>query len=90
MFYFHEWDSTQHRNMWWNVFENGQVKSLIFEVDTFRRGTEDATRIMLAIHNHGVGLCGVFTFEVAETKAAQVNGFARLNQHPLQCTIEED
>ena len=55
----------------------------------FRLSRDEATRVMLTIHNHGVGLCGIFTFEVAETKAARVNRYARQNQHPLQCTIEE-
>lgn len=55
----------------------------------FRMSQEDATRVMLTVHNHGVGLCGVFTFEVAETKAAQVVAFARMHQHPLQCAVEE-
>ena len=55
----------------------------------FRLSRDEATRVMLTIHNHGVGLCGIFTFEVAETKAAKVNCYARLNQHPLQCMIEE-
>jgi ATP-dependent Clp protease adaptor protein ClpS len=47
-----------------------------------------STRIMLEIHTRGKGVCGVFTREVAETKAAQVNAFARENQHPLLTTLE--
>ncbi len=55
----------------------------------FQKDRESATRIMLHVHNHGVGECGVYTFEVAETKVAQVMDFARQNQHPLQCVMEK-
>jgi len=55
----------------------------------FRMGIEDATRVMLQVHQKGVGVCGVFTYEVAETKVSQVTDFARENQHPLQCTLEK-
>ncbi|MCO5066044.1 MAG: ATP-dependent Clp protease adapter ClpS [Rhizobiaceae bacterium] len=55
----------------------------------FQKDRETATRIMLHVHNHGVGECGVYTFEVAETKVAQVMDFARQNQHPLQCVMEK-
>jgi ATP-dependent Clp protease adaptor protein ClpS len=56
----------------------------------FNKSREDATRIMLHVHQHGVGVCGVFTYEVAETKVAQVTDTARRHQHPLQCTMEKD
>lgn len=56
----------------------------------FSKGREDATRIMLHVHQHGVGICGVYTYEVAETKVANVIEFARRHQHPLQCTMEKD
>ena len=55
----------------------------------FSKGREEATRIMLHVHHHGVGECGVFTYEVAETKVTQVMDFARKNQHPLQCVMEK-
>lgn len=55
----------------------------------FQKDRETATRIMLHVHNHGVGECGVYTFEVAETKVSQVMDFARQNQHPLQCVMEK-
>lgn len=55
----------------------------------FSKGPEEATRIMLHVHQHGVGECGVFTYEVAETKVTQVMDFARKNQHPLQCIMEK-
>jgi ATP-dependent Clp protease adaptor protein ClpS len=56
----------------------------------FNKNREDAVEIMLHVHRHGVGVCGVFTFEVAETKVAQVIEFARRHEHPLQCTMEKE
>ena len=50
---------------------------------------EQATRVMLHVHQKGVGVCGVFPYEIAETKVNQVMDFARQNQHPLQCTLEK-
>ncbi len=56
----------------------------------FHKDPEEATRIMLHVHHHGVGVCGVYTYEVAETKVAQVIEYARQHQHPLQCTMEKE
>ena len=56
----------------------------------FRMTVEQATEVMLHVHQKGVGICGVFTFEVAETKVAQVLELARRNEHPLQCTMERE
>ena len=56
----------------------------------FQKSREEATRIMLHVHRRGVGVCGVYTYEVAETKVTQVMDLARQNQHPLQCTIEKE
>ena len=56
----------------------------------FNKSRDDATRIMLHVHQHGVGVCGIFTYEVAETKVSQVIDTARRHQHPLQCTMEKD
>lgn len=56
----------------------------------FNKSREQATRIMLHVHQKGVGVCGVYTFEVAETKVAQVMDLARRNEHPLQCTMEKE
>ncbi len=56
----------------------------------FNKNREEAVQIMLHVHRHGVGVCGVFTFEVAETKVAQVIEFARRHEHPLQCTMEKE
>jgi len=55
----------------------------------FRMDREKATRIMLHVHTRGVGVCGVFTKDIAETKVQQVNDYSRSNQHPLLCTMEE-
>jgi ATP-dependent Clp protease adaptor protein ClpS len=55
----------------------------------FKMGIEDATRVMLHVHQRGVGVCGIFPYEVAETKVAEVMDFARKNEHPLQCTLEK-
>jgi ATP-dependent Clp protease adaptor protein ClpS len=55
----------------------------------FRMDLEQATRVMLHVHQRGVGVCGIFPYEVAETKVNQVMDFARQNQHPLQCTLEK-
>ena len=56
----------------------------------FAKSREEATRIMLHVHQRGVGICGVFTYEIAETKVNQVMDFARRHQHPLQCTLEKE
>lgn len=55
----------------------------------FAMDLEQATRVMLHVHQKGVGVCGIFPYEVAETKVNQVMDFARQNQHPLQCTLEK-
>ena len=55
----------------------------------FSKTQEEATKIMLHGHQQGVGICGVFSYEIAETKVMQVMDCARQNQHPLQCTIEK-
>ncbi len=56
----------------------------------FSKNKQEATDIMLHVHRRGVGLCGVFTYEVAETKVNQVMDFARANEQPLQCTMEKE
>lgn len=56
----------------------------------FNKNKQEATDIMLHVHRRGVGLCGVFTYEVAETKVNQVMDFARANEQPLQCTMEKE
>jgi ATP-dependent Clp protease adaptor protein ClpS len=54
----------------------------------FHKGTEEATRLMLDVHTKGKGACGVFTLDVARTKAQQVQRLARRHEHPLQCELE--
>ncbi len=56
----------------------------------FGKGREEATVIMLHVHQKGVGVCGVYTYEIAETKVTQVMDFARQHSHPLQCTMEKE
>lgn len=56
----------------------------------FGKSQEEATRIMLHVHHKGVGVCGVFTYEIAETKVTQVMDFSRQHDHPLQCTMEKE
>ena len=58
--------------------------------DVFNKSREEAMRIMLHVHNQGVGECGVYPFEVAETKVTRVMDTARKNQHPLQCVMEKE
>ena len=54
----------------------------------FNLDRNTSTRIMLEVHTHGKGVCGIFTHEIAETKVSQVNDYARENEHPLLCTLE--
>jgi ATP-dependent Clp protease adaptor protein ClpS len=55
----------------------------------FNKTEEEATRVMLLVHNHGIAECGIYTYEVAETKVVQVMESARKHQHPLQCVMEK-
>jgi ATP-dependent Clp protease adaptor protein ClpS len=74
------------------VLLNDDYTPMEFVVDVLERffalGRTAATRIMLEVHTRGRGVCGVFTYEIAETKVAQVTTYARDNQHPLMCTLE--
>jgi ATP-dependent Clp protease adaptor protein ClpS len=56
----------------------------------FHKTHEEAVQIMLHVHQKGVGVCGVYTYEVAETKVTQVMDLAQQHQHPLQCTLEKE
>ena len=56
----------------------------------FGKNADEATKIMLHVHQKGVGVCGVYTYEVAETKVTQTMDLARKHQHPLQCTLEKE
>lgn len=55
----------------------------------FGMDREKATRVMLTVHSQGKGVCGIYTYEIAETKVAQVNEYAQRHQHPLLCSMEE-
>jgi len=55
----------------------------------FNKDRETAYRIMMHVHQHGIGECGIYTYEVAETKVTQVMDFSRKHQHPLQCVMEK-
>ncbi len=72
---------------------NDDYTPMDFVVDVlqqfFNLDLDRATQVMLHVHTRGRGICGVFTREVAETKVAQVNEYARMNQHPLLCTMEK-
>ena len=87
-------DKTQKPSMYKVLLLNDDYTPMEFVVHVlerfFSKSQEDATRIMLHVHNHGVGICGVYTYEIAETKVTQVVDFARQHQHPLQCTMEKD
>ena len=75
------------------VLINDDYTPMEFVVDILQRffamDRTKATRVMLEVHTKGKGVCGVFTYEIAETKVAQVTTYARDHQHPLMCTLEE-
>ena len=56
----------------------------------FAKGNEEATQIMLHVHQKGIGICGVYTYDIAETKAVQVTNYARKYEHPLQLQLEKE
>ncbi|MCL4781020.1 MAG: ATP-dependent Clp protease adapter ClpS [Gammaproteobacteria bacterium] len=72
---------------------NDDYTPMEFVVDVLERifamDRQKATRVMLEVHTRGKGICGVFTYEIAETKVAQVGAYAQQHQHPLLCTLEE-
>lgn len=85
---------TKKPSMYKVLMLNDDYTPMEFVIEVLERffgmGRENATQIMLHVHHRGVGLCGVYTYEVAETKVNQVMDLARKQQHPLQCTIEKD
>ena len=85
---------TQKPSMYKVILLNDDYTPMEFVVHVLRRffhkNDEDAARIMLHVHRHGVGVCGVYPFDVAETKVTQVIDYARRNEHPLQATLERD
>jgi ATP-dependent Clp protease adaptor protein ClpS len=84
---------TKRPNMYRVLILNDDYTPMEFVIHVlerfFNKSREDATRIMLHVHHHGVGECGVYTYEVAETKVTQVMDFARQHQHHLQCVMEK-
>lgn len=85
---------TKKPSLWRVVLLNDDYTPMEFVVHIlqsfFGMNEHTAAQVMLHVHHKGVGVCGVFTYEVAETKVAQVTEYARSNQHPLQCTMEKE
>ena len=85
---------TKRPNLYRVLLLNDDYTPMEFVVDVlqhiFQKNREEATKIMLHVHQKGVGICGVYTYEVAETKVTQTVDYARKNQHPLQCTLEKE
>lgn len=85
--------ATKRPNMYRVLLLNDDYTPMEFVVHVlerfFQKSREEATRVMLHVHHHGVGECGIYTYEVAETKVTQVMDFARKHQHPLQCVMEK-
>lgn len=75
------------------ILNNDDYTPMEFVIDVLQKffsyDIERATQLMLTVHHHGKAICGVFTAEVAETKVAQVNEYARENEHPLLCSLEK-
>ncbi len=85
--------ATKRPSLYRVLMLNDDYTPMEFVVDVlirfFQKSEAEATEIMLHVHNHGVGECGVFTYEIAETKVTQVMDFAVKHQHPLQCVMEK-
>jgi ATP-dependent Clp protease adaptor protein ClpS len=75
------------------IILNDDFTPMEFVVNTiqrfFNKSVDEATRIMLKIHTEGMGVCGIFPVDIAETKMNQVLNYAKEHQHPLQCIIEK-
>lgn len=84
---------TKRPNMYRVLILNDDYTPMEFVVHVlekfFNMDVEAATQVMLHVHHHGIGECGIFTYEIAETKVTQVMDFARKHQHPLQCVMEK-
>jgi len=85
---------TKKPSMYKVLMLNDDYTPMEFVVDVlqhiFQKTRDEATKIMLHVHQKGVGVCGIYTYEVAETKVTQTVDYARKNQHPLQCTLEKE
>lgn len=84
---------TRRPSMYRVLLLNDDYTPMEFVVDileqVFHKSRDEAVAVMLNVHQNGVGVCGVYSFDVAETKVAQVAATARQNEHPLQCTMEK-
>jgi ATP-dependent Clp protease adaptor protein ClpS len=84
----------QRPSMYKVILLNDDYTPMDFVVEVlesfFQMERTQATQVMLHVHTRGMGICGVFTHDIAETKVAQVNDYSRSNQHPLLCTMEEE
>lgn len=87
-------EKTKKPSMYRVILMNDDYTPMEFVVQVlmgiFKKTQEEAYRVMMAVHKNGIGVCGVYTFEVAETKVAQVMDAAKRSQHPLQCTLEKE
>ncbi len=83
----------KHPSMYRVVLLNDDFTPMEFVIqilqNIFNKSYEEAQKIMLHVHNHGVGICGIYTYEIAETKIALVLDSAKRYEHPLQCTMEK-
>lgn len=87
-------EKTKKPSMYRVILMNDDYTPMEFVVQLlmgiFKKTQEEAYRVMMNVHKNGIGVCGVYTFEVAETKVAQVMDAAKRSQHPLQCTLEKE
>lgn len=85
---------TKKPNMYKVILLNDDYTPMDFVIHVlekfFGKTREESTEIMLHVHRRGVGICGIYTYEIAETKVMQVMDYARANEQPLQCTMEKD
>ena len=87
-------EKTKKPSMYRVILMNDDYTPMEFVVQIlmgiFKKTQEEAYRVMMNVHKNGIGVCGIYTFEVAETKVAQVMDAAKRSQHPLQCTLEKE
>lgn len=87
-------DDTDEPSMYKVLLHNDDYTTMEFVVEilmlVFKKSPEDAVRIMLNVHHKGIGICGVYTFEVSETKVNTVQTLARQYGFPLKCTMEKE
>jgi len=85
---------TKKPNMYKVILLNDDYTPMDFVIHVlekfFSKNRSEATEIMLHVHRRGVGICGIFTYEIAETKVTQVMDYARMHEQPLQCTMEKE